>query len=345
MMQLPDSSSRLLHNESMRFKQPLKILSAIGAVCLWCAGLGYGSTATNLTGLYFTGMNSAGGLATTTDAHWSVTYASTNGGTSANTAYEGAAYVIPSANIPSTYIQNSSNSQWITAPGATGGYNLPGNGNTGSDEGIYVYTLAFQITGTGRRTVTNAVSISLTIAADDQYSVYVNPSGNGTTLPTGTAAGSGTSAWTNTTLGTNYLVIVVDNTNSITGSSTSTAVNPSGLLVYQTGQAITVGGKNIPIIPEVGTWLPVAATLGLFGWRFWRRAGLALARRSPKPLSDRGQTESGVMASRLQNTAFTTRAFLVILGVKHPGPRSSVAERGLDKIGFARRKGGLEILS
>jgi hypothetical protein len=279
----------------MRFKQPLKILSAIGAVCLWCAGLAYGTgTAANLTGLYFTGMNSAGGLATTTDAHWSVTYASTNGGASWNGTYEGAAYVIPSANIPSTYIQNSSNSQWITAPGATGGYNLPGNGDTGANEGIYTYTLAFQITGTGSGTVTNAVSISLTIAADDQYSVYVNPGGNtARQAPTGTVAGSGLSAWTNTTsltlqngtngtgtsgnarfvIGTNYLVIVVDNTNSITGSSTSTAVNPSGLLVYQTGQAITVGGINIPIIPEVGTWLPVAAALGLFGWRFWRRAG------------------------------------------------------------------------
>jgi hypothetical protein len=53
---------------------------------------------------------------------------------------------------------NTSSAQWITAPGATtldrwlpntGGDFLPGNGNTGSNEGIYIYTLAFTITGTG----------------------------------------------------------------------------------------------------------------------------------------------------------------------------------------------------
>jgi len=31
----------------------------------------------------------------------------------------------------------------------TGGDFLPGNGNTGSNEGVFVYTLAFQITGSG----------------------------------------------------------------------------------------------------------------------------------------------------------------------------------------------------
>ena len=51
----------------------------------------------------------------------------------------------------------------------TGGDFLPGNGNTGSNEGIYVYTLAFNITGTGSGTVTNAVSIGITISADDSW--------------------------------------------------------------------------------------------------------------------------------------------------------------------------------
>jgi hypothetical protein len=265
------------------------------AIFLWSGGLANAAgTATSLTGLYFTGMNSAGGLATTTDANWNVTYASTNGGASANTTYEGDAMVIPSSYVTGTYIANSSNSQWITAPGATGGFNLPGNGDTGANEGIYAYTLAFQITGNGSGTVTNNVSITLTIAADDQYTVYVNPGGNtATKAPSGTASGpTVTSAWNNTStltlsngtngtngnakfvIGTNYLVIVVDNTNSATGSSSSTAANPSGLLVYQTGQAISVGGKNIPIIPEVGTWLPIAAALGLFGWGFCRRRNL-----------------------------------------------------------------------
>jgi hypothetical protein len=254
-------------------------------------------TATDISGLYYTGLTSSGALAAggTQAADWTVTYASTNGGSSANTTYEGAGYVISSSAISgSGYTPNTSGAQWITAPGATlsasgnspntGGDFLPGNGNTGSNEGIYVYTLAFDITGTGAPgTVVNSskseIQITMTLAADDQYSVYVNPTGNGTTVPTGTAAATQTNAWNNTTqidlqnygsgaadnstfvIGTNYLVVVVDNTNSITGSSSSTALNASGLLVYQTSAA-TINGAPVP---EVATWLPLLGVLGCFG--------------------------------------------------------------------------------
>lgn len=105
-------------------------------------------------------------------------------------------------------------------------------------------------------------------------------------MPTGTAAGSGTSAWNNTTsvtlqngtngyngnsqfkIGTNYLTIVVDNTNSVTGSSSSTALNASGLLVYQVGSAALINGNPVP---EVGAWLPLVGALGAYGLSFWRR--------------------------------------------------------------------------
>jgi hypothetical protein len=125
----------------------------------------------------------------------------------------------------------------------TGGDFLPGNGNSGSNEGIYIYTLAFTITGTGAAgTVVNSansqIQITMTLAADDQYSVYVNPSETGSD-PHRHAAATQTNAWNNTTeialqnygsggadnstfkIGTNYIVVVVDNTNSQTGSSTS----------------------------------------------------------------------------------------------------------------------------
>jgi hypothetical protein len=285
----------------MSLKQPMKILSTIGAVCLWCAGLVHGQTASGVNGLYYTGMNTLGTSTqtqATQESHWTVTYASGTGLTTA--ANTGAAYVLTNAALTgSGYTPNQGTAQWVTAPGAmtaagtninTGGDFLPGNGNTGANEGVFVYTLAFQITGNGSGTVTNAVSISLTIAADDQYAIYVNPSGNGTTLPTGTAAASRTSAWTNTTasvlqngttgtngnsqfvIGTNYITIVVDNTNSVTGSSNSTALNASGLLVYELSNAVTINGNPITgFVPEVGTWLPVAAALGMFGWSFWRR--------------------------------------------------------------------------
>jgi hypothetical protein len=125
----------------------------------------------------------------------------------------------------------------------------------------------------------------MTMAADDQYSVYVNPAGNGTTIPTGTAAASQTNAWNNTTqislqnfgtgsannssfqIGTNYIVVVVDNTNSVTGSSTSTAANASGLLVYQTSAA-TING--VPV-PEVATWLPLLGVISCYGLIVIRR--------------------------------------------------------------------------
>jgi len=261
-------------------------------------------TATDITGLYDTGLTSGGALAAggTQAAHWSVTYASTNGGTSASAANEGAGYVINPSNVSgSGYTPNTSSAQWITAPGAyttsstssaqnAGGDYLPGNGNTGSNEGIYVYTLAFTVTGTGANgtTVNSALSkvqITMTLAADDQYSVYVNPTGNGTTVPTGTAAATALAAWSNTTqialqnygsggannatfkIGTNYIVVVVDNTNSITGSSSSTVLNASGLLVYETSEA-TINGQPVP---EVATWLPLLGAIGCYGLIVLRR--------------------------------------------------------------------------
>jgi hypothetical protein len=274
-------------------------LAAALAIAL-CGTQVHAQTATNITGLYFTGLASNGGLQTggSQDANWSVTYASTNGGSTAATAYEGAAYVISPASVSgSGYTPNTTGAQWITAPGATlsngtavntGGDFLPGNGNTGSNEGVYAYTLAFTITGSGGQgtVVSSQIQITLTMAADDQYGVFVNPVGNGTTNPTGTASVTDTSAWSNTTqialqnygfggannakfvIGTNYLVVVVDNTNSATGSSGSTATNASGLLFYQTSAA-EINGH--PVVPEVATWLPLAGVIGFYGLLVIRR--------------------------------------------------------------------------
>ena len=286
--------TRFISNVSSCYRALFALFAIVaGASCLKA------QTATNVTGLYFTGLQSNGSLQSggSLDANWNVTYASTNGGTSANTTYEGDAYVIsPSAVSGSGYSPNTSTAQWITAPGATvgvggavntGGDFLPGNGNSGSNEGVYIYTIAFTISGTGAvgTAVTNQVQITMTMAADDQYSVFVNPTGNGTKAPTGTASASDTSAWSNTTqfalqnygtgsadnssfkIGTNYLVIVVDNTNSVNGSSTSTATNASGLLVYQTS-ADEIDGHPIP---EVATWLPMLGVIGCYGLVVLRR--------------------------------------------------------------------------
>lgn len=262
----------------------------------------HAGSATDISGLYYTGMNSSGGLAAdgANDANWTVTYASVGGNDySGSSTYTGDAYVVSSAFIDPYWVQNTSSAKWIVAPGAStansggttniGGDYLPGNGTTGDNTGVYLYRLAFTIVGTGTGTVNNDVSISLTIAADDQYEVYVNPRLNrdgSIRTSKSTLAGSATNAWNNTTslylqnfadgngsdnaswvIGTNYIYIQVTNTNSIVGSSGSTSLNPSGLLVYQVGALATIDGQPVP---EVGVVFPVLFALGLFGWR-WRQ--------------------------------------------------------------------------
>jgi hypothetical protein len=267
------------------------------------AGVCRAGSATGIFNLYYTGVDNSGAVLgnAAQDSHWKVTYARV-GGTAytGNSTYTGTSYVVSSNYIDGAWVQNSTTSRWITAPGAktsatgstnTGGDYLPGNGTTGTNSAYYVYQLAFYIAGTGTGAVTNQVSISLTIAADDQYSVYVNPASGPTVNNSGVintggtaASGSRTNAWNNTTsltlqnfgaaanadfvIGTNYLYIVVANTNSQTNTSSSNSVNPSGLLVYQVGNALMIDGQ---VVPEVGTILPVVAALGMFGLRRFRR--------------------------------------------------------------------------
>jgi hypothetical protein len=286
--------------------------SMIAALVFSGIGSLLAGTATNVTGLFYTGVGS-NGLAlgdNTTDSHWSITYARVDGNVyTGNSAYTGAGYVVDSNYVDGAWVQNSSTSRWITAPGAdtsnagnganNGGDYLPGNGTSGDNSAYFVYRLAFTITGStsGGTDVSNNVSITLTLAADDQYSIYVNPNSSPTVGSSGTihaggtaASASGTSAWNNTTavalqnygsnndadfvIGTNYLYVVVANTNSATGTSNSTSLNPSGLLVYQVGAATLIDGTPVP---EVGTILPVLGAFALYGWRRWRGRTLLLA--------------------------------------------------------------------
>jgi len=285
----------------MRFTSSLLaalLLAGFGALTAAHAG-----SATNVTGLFYTGVNNSGGLLAggATDSHWSVNYANAPG-TDSN--YEGAAYVVSGGYIDAGWVPNTSSAQWITAPGArtagsggtanTGGDFLPGNGTSGTNAARFVYRLAFNIAGAGGNgsNVTNNISISLTIAADDRYEIYVNPTMSGGEIAgSNTAAATRNNAWNNTTaeylqnytggghadnvnfvIGTNYIYIVVDNTNSISGSSGSTALNPSGLLVYQVGSAVLIDGKPVP---EVRAILPVLGALGLVLFRRFRLRAVA----------------------------------------------------------------------
>jgi len=251
---------------------------ALLGLCSW--GIADAGLATSVNGLYYTGVNDSGGLLTggSRDSHWTV-IDSNKGST-----YEGAGYVVNSSYIDGAWVQNTSSAQWITAPGAqttsgtvnVGGDMLPG---TSSSNASYVYKLSFNIAGSGNagEKVTNQISITLTLAADDLAKIYVNPTLTNGQITSGTVAGSITSGspWTNTSaitlqnfdtsknanfvIGTNTLVIEVDNTGSAT-------LNPSGLLVYQTGSAVLIDGHPNPT-PEAGVWLPVVGALGLFFWQ------------------------------------------------------------------------------
>lgn len=278
------------------------LLLAAGFVC-GCSVCLAGS-ATDISGLYYTGQTSSGTLQAGggRDAHWDVTYAyvagtryrSYSGNSFADTTYTSinGAYVLSSSYIDSAYVPNTSSAQWITAPGAMtamsggtadlGGDYLPGNGSSGTNAAFYVYQTTFTITGTGTGVVTNAINISMTIAADDNYAIYVSSTpvtvnGSGSISSQYGSSVTGTSAWSNTTaqtltntgsganttfnIGTNYLTVVVYNTNSVNnGSSTSTALNPSGLLVYQVGAVATIDGRPVP---EVGAWMPLLGAVGL----------------------------------------------------------------------------------
>lgn len=294
----------------MRLILPVKALFVLAAFALQFANLAFGQSATFINGLYYTGVNNSGTVLAggAEDSHWTVSYARVGGNTfTGNSTYTGNSYVLSSSYIDAAYVPNSSTSKWITAPGARtsatgnsstanlGGDFLPGNGTTGTNSAYFVYRLAFTILGSGAAgtAVSNQVSISLTIAADDQYTVYVNPASGPTVNNSGVintggtaASGSGLAAWSNTSsvalqdnmgannaqfvIGTNYLYVVVANTNSQTGNSGNSDRNPSGLLVYQVYGDMTIDGV---VVPEVGAWLPVALALGLFARkRFFRRS-------------------------------------------------------------------------
>jgi hypothetical protein len=280
------------------------------------------ATATDISGLYYTGLNSTGGLQSGggRDNNWDVTYAYTNGtlysGSSTYTSSAGAYVLSSTANtggaanyIDGAYVPNTSAAQWITAPGAyttatggtinVGGDFLPGNGTTGTNAAFYVYQLAFTISGyinsgTSSTRINNDVAINLTIAADDAYYIYVTKNqvtvdSSGNISADYAVSASGTSAWNNTTsqtlanytdsgsgitdnttfnLGTNYLTVVVRNTNSQTGTNGSTALNASGLLVYQVGALGIIDGR---VVPEVGACLPLLGAVGLYGFAMIRR--------------------------------------------------------------------------
>jgi hypothetical protein len=265
--------------------------------------------ATGVTGFYYTGESTSGtalgqGANTPTvansgqqDAAWAVTYASTNGGISAASAYEGTSYVINTTNTtygtqyPVPYwSSNTSQAEWITAPGATwansantgtsGAINSGGDGLLGygtdtspvaynnSQSVVYVYTTTFTLTSTAAAgTAITGLTLNLQVSADNSYAIFVNPASSGAFLGTSTAkyVSGANSYGTSSNVALNSGFVVGVNTISIevqnAGTGASYQTNYSGLLVY---------GAGFVGIPECGTWLPLAIAVALYGAWFRR---------------------------------------------------------------------------
>jgi len=139
----------------MRLKQPLKFLFLTAAFVLLSGGLAYGRCTADwfVRTLLHRRQRQRRPLGCgSNDPNWSVGFASINGGTSATPRTEGAAYVITAATSRvRVSCPNTSAAQWTHSArgkfGSDGGHaqykrQLPSrkNGNTGSNEGIYVYT-------------------------------------------------------------------------------------------------------------------------------------------------------------------------------------------------------------
>jgi hypothetical protein len=289
----------------------LSLVAATGLAFLGLGSSGRAALATGVTGFYYTGESTSGtalgqGANTPTvansgqeDASWLVTYASTNGGISAATAYEGTSYVVNTSNssysgsqYPSPpWAANSSQAEWITAPGAiwangsngtgainSGGDALPGYGvdtapvaYNNSNSTVYVYTTTFTITSTAAAgTAITGLTLNLNVSADNSYAVFVNPASSAAFLSTSTAkyvsganaysaAPSAIALTSGFVVGVNTISVEVQNAST----SNSYATNYSGVLVY---------GAGFIGIPEYGTWLPLAAAAALYGCWAWRRS-------------------------------------------------------------------------
>lgn len=254
-----------------------KLITSIVAA-IFITATSFAGTATDIQGLYYTGVDDNGvTLASgSIDSHWVITYSNVPGHT-------GDTRVVSSSFIDPAWVQNTSTAQWIVAPGAStsasggtldaGGVYLPGNGTSGKYDAYYVYTLTFTIIGVGKvdSLISNNIDISLTIAADDSYQVFVNPilrkNGDINTGPSNAASAIIDSAWDNTSivnlsnygananskfyLGENTLSVIVRNTNSITGGAQSDPWNPSGFMLYNQYGDIRIDGN---IVPEPSTY-------------------------------------------------------------------------------------------
>jgi len=92
----------------MRLIRQCMLFAALVSIWLWGGAYLHAGSATDISGLYYTGMNSTGGLQTggLADANWTVTYARVAGTNYSGTStYTGAAYVVSGSYIDSGVVR------------------------------------------------------------------------------------------------------------------------------------------------------------------------------------------------------------------------------------------------
>lgn len=191
-------------------------------------------TATGITGLFTTGIDTN---ADARDDHW------VRGDGSA-------AYVVSNATASGNGWYTTSSAKWISAS-TSGGVWFGSN--------AYAYTLTFDITGGAGSNVgdvASGVSIFMTLAVDGNATITVNG--------TNSVSTTGSSPWTQTqnvtlnngfVIGSNMITVTVQNQ------------GPYWWL-YGTHGVLVSSIKGV--VPEVGTWMPLAGALLLFGWMRFR---------------------------------------------------------------------------
>jgi hypothetical protein len=186
-----------------------------------------GGTATSITGLYKTGIDGNGDGS---DDHWRI-----NGS---------AAYVVSNT--------NADGHGWYAPPSGVSWISATGSGNVLYLGRTFAYTLTFNITGSPGSNAGDAVSgvsIYMTLAVDSGAVITVN---NATGVST---TGNNQSGQTqNITLSNGF--VVGSNTITVTVQNDNWFYGSQGLMVS------SISG----VVPEVGTWIPVASALALFGW-------------------------------------------------------------------------------
>lgn len=224
---------------SLRLSLLLCSVALAGAV-----NAAFGQTV-SIAGLYATGVDN-GGVALAGDGvldnHYVVT-----ANTAGNSQYGGISYTIKTTagGVLPGWVSNSSTSRWIIDP-------RPGSqdGSSNRPSGTFDYTISFDLPV---GSILSTVAIAGAGAAEDSATIFVN----GTLVSSESIAfSSSLSSFSLNSANSAF----VNGTNSITFRVNNLANNSA------TGLLITSLSGTTAVVPEVGTFLPIAGALALFAF-------------------------------------------------------------------------------